>query len=249
MYKIGVFDSGVGGITVAKPILKAGIVRQIIYYGDTARLPYGTKTSKEIKRYSLDALEFFRPFDIDGLIVACNSASAHAIKILNLKAKFPVVGVIDAGVLALKRLNFKSDSRILVIGTNATINSKIYQKKLRKNGFYNVDAIATPLLVPIIEEGLFGTTILKEALKFYFSKVQAPDTIILGCTHFPLIAKEISEFFPQAKLIHSGEAIVEFLRDNKLLKDKAHYQNTSLKLFASDKDKEFRSTARKWLKY
>ncbi|WP_457562483.1 glutamate racemase, partial [Caminibacter pacificus] len=122
--KCGVFDSGIGGLSVAREILNAKLFDEIIYFGDTARVPYGNKNESTIIRYSLEALEFLKNFDIDFLIVACNSASSVAIEELKKEASFPVIGVIEAGVKAIE--NEKKDANILLTGTKRTINSQKY---------------------------------------------------------------------------------------------------------------------------
>jgi len=243
--RVGVFDSGAGGLTVAKSLLETPIFDEIIYYGDTARVPYGPKDSNTIIRYSLEAIEFFNNFDIDCLITACNTVSAYAIPTMRQKALYPVYGVIEPGVLALNNKIKNKDANILIIGTRATINSKIYQKSLEKIGYKNITAIQTGMLVPIVEEGILAGDVLHQMLQYYFKDIDTPDAIILGCTHFPLISKEISKFFDNKPiLIHSGEAIVEFLH-TKGYKTKSNKPN--IKIFASDNVLGLREIASKWL--
>lgn len=122
--RVGVFDSGIGGLTVVKSILEHNLFEEVIYYGDTARVPYGSKDKNTIIRYSLEALEFFKNFDIDVLIVACNTASAYALDELRANTTIPVVGVIEAGILSLENKLSNNDSNILILGTKATISSK-----------------------------------------------------------------------------------------------------------------------------
>ena len=138
--KIGVFDSGVGGLSVLKSLYEARLFDEIIYYGDTARVPYGVKYKDTIVKFCLEALDFFSKFNIDMLIIACNTASAYALDALRLKADFPIYGVIDAGVEATKKALLDKNKKILVIATKATIQSKEYQNRLQKQGFNNVDA-------------------------------------------------------------------------------------------------------------
>ena len=130
--KAGVFDSGIGGLTVVKSLLENNVFEEIIYFGDTARVPYGVKDKNTIIRYSLEALEFFKNFDIDILIIACNSVSAYALNEMRANTTIPVVGVIESGVKALENKITDKDSNILVIGTKATINSKKYESALTK---------------------------------------------------------------------------------------------------------------------
>ena len=153
--KVGVFDSGIGGLTVVKSLLEHKLFEEIIYYGDTARVPYGVKDKNTIIRYSLEALEFFKNFDLDIVIIACNTASAHAISELKDVSDIPVIGVIEPGVLACSQKINDKDSNILVIGTKATINSKKYETSLDSLGYKNLISIPTGLFVPIVEEGIF----------------------------------------------------------------------------------------------
>jgi len=243
--KCGVFDSGIGGLSVAKEILAAKLFDEIVYFGDTARVPYGNKNESTIIRYSLEALEFLKNFDIDFLVVACNSASSVAIEELRREASFPVVGVIEAGVEAIEGED--KNSNILLIGTKRTINSGKYQKMLSKKGFKNITSIATPLFVPLVEEGIVEGEIVKNVFDLYFSKLNRDsiDIVILGCTHYPFLSKSLKEYFPNAKLIHSGDAIVKMLKNDFHLTPK---KSTSIKLYASDNPEELRARAKEWLK-
>ncbi len=244
MSKCGIFDSGIGGISVAREILKAKLFDEIIYYGDTARVPYGNKNESTIIRYSLEALEFLKNFDIDFLVVACNTASAVAVNELRRESKFPVLGVIEAGVEALKNEDKKSN--ILLVGTKRTIKSGKYQKLLQKNGFKNIISIATPLFVPLVEEGLVEGDITDKIFDMYFKDINKEkiDTVILGCTHYPFLSKTFKKHFPNAKLIHSGQAIVEMIKNNFNITPK---KETIIKLFSSDNPEEFKIQAKRWL--
>jgi len=243
--RAAVFDSGIGGLTVVKSLLEHKLFEEIIYFGDTARVPYGPKDKNTIIRYSLEALEFFKNFDPDILITACNSVSAHAIKELQEVATFPVVGVIEPGVMALEKKIKNKKSNILIIGTKATIHSQKYQQLLKERGYHNILAKATPLFVPLVEEEIFEGEVLDAVMRHYFHAL-APDGVILGCTHFPLIAQEIAKYFHnKSTLIHSGEAIVEYLES--IYKLKPTKNETSLKLFASENPEKLKKIAKKWL--
>ncbi|HIO90687.1 MAG TPA: glutamate racemase [Campylobacterales bacterium] len=243
--KAGVFDSGVGGLTVVKSLLASGIFEEIIYYGDTARVPYGIKDKNTIIRYSLEALEFFKNFDIDIMITACNSVSAYAIKELQQSAPFPVTGVINPGVLALKNKIKDKDSSILILGTNATIKSGKYERVLKSHGFTNINSITPSLFVPIVEEGLFCGEVLDTTIKHYFKNTPTPDAIILGCTHFPLIGKPIQDYFHTSTMIHSGDAVVEYLIKEYNLSKK--YSDTAITFFASENPDGLKKVAKNWL--
>lgn len=243
--KIGVFDSGIGGLTVVKSLLEYKLFEEIIYYGDTARVPYGGKDKNTIIRYSLEALEFFKNFDIDMLIVACNTASAFAINELKEVTDIPIVGVIKPGVLALKQKDIQKDSNILVIATKGTISSKRYENELKKEGYKNIISIQTGLFVPIVEEGVFKGPILESTFDYYFKDVKNIDAVILGCTHFPLIEKEISTYLNKCETIHSGEAIVQFLKDE--YKCDKNFDKTKVSFFASSNPEGLKNIAKNWL--
>ncbi len=245
--KVGVFDSGVGGLSVVKSLVKHKLFEEIIYYGDTARVPYGIKDKNVIIRYSLEALEFFKNFDIDIMIAACNTVSAHAIEELRANAPFSVVGVIEPGVVALTNKIEKKDANILILGTKATVNSRKYELLLKQKEYSNINSIATGLFVPIVEEGIFNGEVLDTTMEHYFKDINPHnvDSVILGCTHFPLIENEIQNYFKNAKTIHSGEAIVEYLRANFNC-DKS-FEETKVTYFASENPDGLKEVAKNWL--
>ena len=244
--KIGVFDSGAGGLSVVKSLLASNLFDEVIYYGDTARVPYGTKDKNTIIRYSLEALEFFNNFDIDLLITACNTVSAYALPEMNAQSNYPVVGVIEAGVMALENSSIKKDDTILIIATRATINSERYQTSLERLHYSNIIALQTGLFVPLVEEGIFDGEVLEATMKHYFSAIKTPQAIILGCTHFPLIGESLQNYFDKKPLlIHSGEAIVEYLEARYQLFSKQN--KAELKIFASDNVAGLRKIANYWL--
>lgn len=243
--RAAVFDSGVGGLTVVKSLVDHNLFDEIVYFGDTARVPYGPKDKNTIIRYSLEALEFFKNFHPDILITACNSVSAHAIEELREVADFPVMGVIEPGIKALQKKVHNKEANILVIGTNATIQSQKYQNLLQQSGFTNIKAKATPLFVPLVEEELFSGPVLEAAMQHYFGDLK-PDAVILGCTHFPLISEAIDRYFDhQALLIHSGDAIVEYLQNSLGIQTKQ--TKPQLKLFASENPDKLKKIAKIWL--
>lgn len=245
--KIGVFDSGIGGLSVVKSMLEHSLFEEIIYYGDTARVPYGTKDKNTIIRYGIEAVEFFKNFELDLIIVACNTVSAYALNEMRESSKCPIIGVVEAGVLACNNSLKNKNSNILIIATKATINSKAYEIGLEDKGFKNLDAKATSLFVPLVEEEIFSGAVLNEIFKHYFSDIkQSPDALILGCTHFPLLKDELQSYFGKdTKLIHSGEAIVEQLQSKFKLTLK--YKNPELKFFASENPDALKEIANIWL--
>lgn len=244
--KAGVFDSGVGGLTVLKSLLEAKLFEEIVYYGDTARVPYGIKDKNTIIRYSLEVLEFFKNFNIDLLITACNTVSSYALEELKKRAPFAVEGVIEPGIMAAKK-SLNLNSSILVLGTKATINSGVYRDGLLREGFSDINSIATSLFIPIVEEGIFEGAVLDSAMRYYFEGMKAPDAIILGCTHFPLISKEIKRYFNNKPVIvHSGDAIVSFLKSN-IIKNPQKFGTTRVHYFASENPEGLKRIASLWL--
>ncbi|WP_294965371.1 glutamate racemase [Sulfurimonas sp.] len=244
--KIGVFDSGIGGLTVVKSMLEHSLFEEIIYFGDTARVPYGVKDKNTITRYAIEAVEFFKNFEIDLIVVACNTVSAYALDEMRESSACPVIGVVEAGVLATANALKNKDSNILILGTKATINSKAYENALKTRGYKNLEAKATGLFVPIVEEEIYCGKVLDATLEHYFKEVQKPDAIILGCTHFPLISEPIKNYFSKKILIiHSGDAIVEYLENEFEFTHK--YDKPTLKFFASENPDALKAVAAKWL--
>ncbi len=244
--KIGVFDSGAGGLSVVKSLIAHNFFDEIIYYGDTARVPYGPKDKNTIIRYSLEALEFFNNFDIDLLITACNTVSAYALPDMNAQSSYPVFGVIEPGIMALENSNLAKDEHILIMATRATINSGRYRVALEELGYTNITSLQTGLFVPLVEEGIFSGELVRATMRHYFSDIETPKAIILGCTHFPLIGESLLDYFDHKPLlIHSGEAIVEYLESYYDLKVKE--KEAKLKIFASDNVAGLRKIADKWL--
>jgi len=244
--KVGVFDSGIGGLTVVKSLLQHQLFEEIIYFGDTARVPYGIKDKNTIIRYAIEAVEFFKNFDLDLIIVACNTVSAYALDEMREHSPCPVVGVVEAGIRASHNGIKNKNANILIIGTKATINSKAYETGLKNKGFTNIQAKATGLFVPFVEENIYEGALLQESFRHYFKNITKPDAIILGCTHFPLISDALQHYFKDdVILIHSGDAIVEQL-ENEFTFIKKHTK-PNLKFFASENPEALRGVAKKWL--
>ena len=244
--KVGVFDSGIGGLTVVKSLLEHQLFSEIIYFGDTARVPYGSKDKNTIIRYAIEAVEFFKNFELDMIIVACNTVSAYALQEMRESSCVPVIGVVESGVLATANALSKKESNILIIGTKATVNSQAYENSLKSLGFTNLVAKATPLFVPLVEEEIYEGTIVEAAFTHYFASLTHPDALILGCTHFPLLANSLRKHFGDGTLlIHSGDAIVEYLQAEFDFTKK--FSEPTLKFFASENPEALRKIAQEWL--
>lgn len=191
---IGVFDSGVGGLTVAREIMRQIPNERIVYFGDTARVPYGSKSQNTIIRYSRQIIRFLRTKDVKAIVVACNTASAFALETIQPELDIPIIGVVKPGakVAALKTENGK----IGVIGTEGTIRSEIYTKTIHsENPGTEVMGKACPLFVPLVEEGwtkdAVTVTVAERYLKSF--KESDIDTLILGCTHYPLLRSVVGK--------------------------------------------------------
>jgi glutamate racemase len=205
---IGIFDSGVGGLTVFQEVRARMPAEDLIYFGDTARVPYGGKSIPIIRRFSLEILRFLEAMKVKMVVVACNTASALALDFLRRQTQIPVIGVIEPGVRAA--LQASPDGRIGVIGTKATIASEAYQVRLKRlRDSCRVFAKACPLFVPLVEENLGDTQITQLALELYLDEFRAfaPETLILACTHYPLLKSRISSFFQdRVRLVDSAQA-------------------------------------------
>ena len=196
---IGIFDSGIGGLTVANAISKAMPNETLIYFGDTAHLPYGEKSKDLIKEYSLGIAKFLlEQKHCKTIVIACNTASAAAYEHLrdNYKGIFPIINVIDPIVEELVKKEHVS--QIGLIATNTTIESGVYQEKInRRKPKATVHTLATPMLVPMIEEGYANDNISHTLIANYLNNptLKNIDALILGCTHYPIIKSEIDEFY------------------------------------------------------
>jgi len=207
---IGVFDSGLGGLTVVKELMKELPLEQIIYLGDTARTPYGTKTKETIIRFSIENATFLMKNDVKLIVVACNTASALALSSMKKIFNIDVIGVIDAGARAA--VSATRNDRIGVIGTKATIGSGVYEHTIKK--FLSKAKIlqqATPLLVPLVEEGWLDTRATRMILEEYLKPFRKTgiDTLVLGCTHYPLLKPLIGKILPGVSIIDSAEEMAK----------------------------------------
>jgi len=208
---IGIFDSGLGGLTVVKEVMKLLPDEAVIYFGDTARVPYGTKSPEVVRKFSLQIMDFLLKQKVKMIVVACNTASACSAAILKEKTKIPIIEMIDPGSRAALHSTYSVN--IGVIGTDSTIKSGAYTKALRAfNPGANVISKACPLFVPMIEEGWFGGShknIVKQVAAEYLAPVKKEkiDTLILGCTHYPLIKDIIAaEMGKKVKLVDSAHS-------------------------------------------
>lgn len=190
---IGVFDSGVGGLTVAREIMRQMPEERIVYFGDTARLPYGSKSKDTVIHYSEQIIRFLRTKEVKAIVIACNTASSFALEAVRKMEDIPIIGVINAGARAA--VSATKNGKIGVIGTEGTINSGTYAEVLSemKPGV-EVFGKACPLFVPLVEEGLLHDSVTDEIASRYLSvlKEKYIDTLVLGCTHYPLLRSTLA---------------------------------------------------------
>ncbi|MFH2012541.1 MAG: glutamate racemase [Pseudomonadota bacterium] len=221
---IGVFDSGIGGLTVLKELINTLPEENTIYLGDTARVPYGIKSADTVIRYSLENAEFLFSKNIKLLVVACNTASAVGIPALRDKYKLPIIGVIGPG--ARKAIKVTKGKRVGVIGTEGTIKSGAYLNSLKAiDPKITVVSQACPLFVPLVEEGWIDNDIAFLTAERYLHTLKEAnvDTLILGCTHYPLLKDVIGKILGDGVLLvdsaeETAAEVVEVLRSNNLLK-------------------------------
>jgi glutamate racemase len=191
---IGIFDSGVGGLTVLKELLTVLPHERFVYFGDTARVPYGGKSPETIKRFSIENTIFLNSLDVKGIVVACHTASSLTLDALRNRFKEPLTGVVEPGVK--KALECTSGGRIGVIGTRSTIQSHAHQNAVTKrDSKVKTFNQACPLLVSLVEEGWIEGEVTQQILKHYLEPLKANhvDTLILGCTHYPMLAASIQK--------------------------------------------------------
>jgi glutamate racemase len=204
---IGVFDSGIGGLTVAQEIIRQLPSESVVYFGDTARVPYGPKSPDTVRRYSQEIADFLSGEGVKAIVIACNTATAHALTMLREKLPIPVIGVVEPGARAAVKAT--TTNRIGVIGTVGTIKSGAYERAIRA---LDPDAIITarpaPLLVPLVEEGWTDHEAARLIVDEYLQPFKAAgvDTLVLGCTHYPLLKPILADALgPAVKLIDSAE--------------------------------------------
>jgi len=204
---IGVFDSGIGGLTVVHELIRQLPHESIVYFGDTARVPYGPKSPDTVRRYSREIASFLTDQDVKAIVIACNTATAHALGTLRAELSLPVVGVVEPGARAAMRTT--TSNVVGVIGTAGTIASGAYERAIHAiEPTARVVARACPLFVPLVEEGWTDREATRLIAREYLEPLAAAqvDTIVLGCTHYPLLARTIADVMgPNVTLVSSAE--------------------------------------------
>ncbi len=249
---IGVFDSGIGGLTVVRELHRVLPNEDIIYLGDTARVPYGTKSPSTVTRFACEDTQFLLQQNVKAVVVACNTCSAWALPMLEKRFTIPIFGVIVPG--AKSALECTRNGRIGIIGTSATIRSKAYSTTIvARSESAKVFASACPLLVPLVEEGWLRHTITETVLREYLKPLlrHRIDTLILGCTHYPLLKSAIRKITGRkVVLVDSAEACAQYVRERlqKLqLLTATRKRKGIIQPFVTDEADHFAVTARRFL--
>lgn len=214
---IGVFDSGLGGLTVLKALKETLPMESFIYLGDVARLPYGNKSINVVNAYSRSCARFLERSGVKLIVVACNTATALSLKNLQEEFSIPVVGVIEGGVESVLRAG--NCRKVLVLATDSTVRNEAYLREFNRRGFTGVvKQMACPLLVPLAEEGWWDHSITANVISTYLQSEGVAafeyDTVVLGCTHYPLLEPSLRRVLPpQTRILHGGSAVAEHVRE------------------------------------
>lgn len=246
---LGIFDSGLGGLTVVAAIRKLLPHENIVYLGDTARVPYGNRSPETIRIFAQQDIDFLLKQNVKAIIAACNTVSANALD--GMDYSVPVCGVIEPGADAAAAI--ENASRIVVLGTRATVRSNAYKKALlSRNNKLDVDQRHCPLFVPLVEEGHLDDHIVLSVLNHYVGDLKSnpPDAVLLGCTHYPLLRNALQKYLPdQVRIVDSADAAAHAAQ--KLLKQYGlaapEDQSGSLQIFATDIAGGFSEQARRFL--
>ena len=243
--RIGFFDSGIGGLTSIPYLMKKFPDEHVIFFGDTARTPYGSKSEHVIRRFTLEIGEFMQKRDVKMMVAACNTISATGLGILREKyPDIPVTGVIEPACDVVSA-SCGNDEHVGILATKATVTSGAYKDAIlvRKPGLTNIYQKACPAFVPLIEEGIIDNNIMRETVKYYlddFVQENRIDTLVLGCTHYQLIRKLIEELYPGIRIISSSEEVVtsigRILKENDILAEKNDAESV---FYASDLSENF----------
>jgi len=253
---IGVFDSGFGGLTVLRALLEILPGADYVYFGDTARLPYGSKSVETVGKYAVEAAHYLEHHGSQMLVIACNTATALALDRIKQAATVPVLGVVEPG--ADRAAAESTNKKVVVIGTEATVNSHAYLKALEARGMRAREK-ACPLLVPLVEEGWTKHAVTEEVARIYLDEAfadefQSADVLVLGCTHYPLLKPVLRKVAPpHVDIVDSAEstaaAVVKLLRraplEDPSQEERRHLPR--LKFFATDSVEKFRRLGARFL--
>lgn len=246
---IGVFDSGFGGLTVLKALVEVIPGIEYLYFGDTARLPYGSKSAETVARYAVEASHFLESHGAQMLVIACNTATALALDRIRSATKIPVIGVVDPGADAAAAAS--QNKKVVVIGTEATVASHAYRRALEARGM-SVREKACPLLVPLVEEGWINHPVTEQVARIYLTEAfqdafAGSDVLLLGCTHYPLLKNLLAKVAPDhVAIVDSAEStakVVAASRPEEMLMPRADGEERRsaprMKFFATDSVEKF----------
>lgn len=249
---LGLFDSGVGGLTVVRAVQDLLPGEDVVYLGDTARLPYGSKSPETIRQFAAEDVDFLLGKGVKAIVVACNTATAHALPEFWKNCPVPIMGVIEPGVEAA--LANPDADRIGIIATRGTIASHAYQHALatKRRGLM-IHGVATPLLVPLIEENWISEEVTKDILRKYLEPLMAKgiDTLMLACTHYPLLIPLLSEILPEdVRLVDSATTCAEHLREMLEKEDllSGRTGEGKLEIHLTDLSEQFEELAKRFLR-
>ena len=250
---IGVFDSGVGGLTVAREIMRNLPSERIVYFGDTARVPYGSKSKEIVLKFSRQIVRFLQLQDVKAIVVACNTASALALEEIKKEIDIPIIGVVEPG--AKVAASVTKNKKIGLIGTKGTVHSKLYPEIIHSyDKEIQVFGQPCPLFVPLVEEGFAKHKITEEVIDIYLSDMRKSeiDTLILGCTHYPLLRSRIMAYFGES--VHIVNPAYETAMDLKQILEEQKIANTSgepaaYDFYVSDAAEKFKKFANSILPY
>lgn len=245
---IGVFDSGFGGLTVLKALTEVIPNADYVYFGDTARLPYGSKSVETVARYAVQAAHFLQEQRAELLVIACNTATALALNQIVAASHVPVIGVVEPGAEAAASVT--SNNKVVVIGTEATVSSHAYKKALQERGLEAREK-ACPLLVPLVEEGWVEHPVTMEVARIYLNEAfsdgfREADTLVLGCTHYPLVKTLLRQAAPaHVKIVDSAESTAHAVAERlgnlvTRVADEERRGKPRIRFFATDSVEKFR---------
>jgi len=251
MKAIGVFDSGVGGLTVVKELMRQLPREDIIYFGDTARVPYGTKSRETVIRFSIENILFLLKQDVKLICIACNTSSSVAFPAIASHFKVPIIGVIGPG--AKEAVYATRNKRIGVIATTGTVKSGAYASRIRQlDPLIKVTSVACPLFVPLAEEGWLDNSVAGRVADIYLKplKKAGVDTLILGCTHYPLLKPVIKKAIgSRVRLIDSARQVA--METKRILQEQGMFNTAARKpryrFYVSDNPQGFRALAKRFL--
>src|SRR3954470_19783759 len=241
--RIGVFDSGVGGLTVLKELVRQVPQADYLYFGDTARLPYGSKSAETVAKYTISACKFLRQPGAELIVIACNTATSLALPEITKAMDVPVIGVVEPGADAATKLS--KSKRVAVIATAGTVGSHAYRRALEARGVQGHEQ-ACPLFVPLVEEGWVDHPVTEQVAHLYMDEVfkngaKETDVLVLGCTHYPLLRPLLRRVVPQhVTIVDSAESTAEAVAKKLGGSSKPEARNPKLSFFATDSVEKFR---------